>query len=308
MKHEQDENLTHLLADRAIQGLSEEEMLKFTTGQGEFWNSEDLSLELAATALFLSDLEIDEPLPAHLETKILTSAQEFIAKPEETEKPDNVVSINTKTKLSLVPKNEPSPENIEEHKPAAVVEFPASRIRRRAFSDNVMTWAGWAAAAACLILAFVILNYPKKPTETVNVEPPKPKVLTVAEQREELLKNSSDALKVDWTEPNPKAAKGIAGDVVWSNSQQKGFLHLHGIPRNDVARETYQLWIGDANQDPKTPTDGGIFDVTQEGDVFIPINAKLKIGKPTFFAVTKEKPGGVVVSTQGEKLILVAKI
>jgi phosphotransferase system IIA component len=43
--------------------------------------------------------------------------------------------------------------------------------------------------------------------------------------------------------------------------------------------------------------DGGVFDIqASNGEVIIPINAKLAVNKPTAFAITLEKTGGVVVS------------
>jgi len=41
--------------------------------------------------------------------------------------------------------------------------------------------------------------------------------------------------------------------------------------------------------------------------VLVPIEAKLRVQKPTLFAVTVEKPGGVVVSDQ-KRIALVAKL
>ena len=43
---------------------------------------------------------------------------------------------------------------------------------------------------------------------------------------------------------------------------------------------------------------GGVFDVTDAEEQLIPIQAKLQVVKPVAFAVTIEKPGGVVVSDQ----------
>ncbi len=67
--------------------------------------------------------------------------------------------------------------------------------------------------------------------------------------------------------------------------------------RNEPNAEQYQLWIFDARRDERYPIDGGVFNVTgaSEGDV-IPIKATLSVGVPLKFAVTIEKPGGVVVS------------
>ena len=39
-----------------------------------------------------------------------------------------------------------------------------------------------------------------------------------------------------------------------------------------------------------------MFDVTKDGEVIIPIDAKLAVASPAAFAITVERPGGVVVS------------
>lgn len=50
-----------------------------------------------------------------------------------------------------------------------------------------------------------------------------------------------------------------------------------------------------------------MFDVDSEtGDVVVPITAKLKVNEPVLFAVTVEKPGGVVVSKR-ERIVVTAK-
>jgi hypothetical protein len=53
-----------------------------------------------------------------------------------------------------------------------------------------------------------------------------------------------------------------------------------------------------------------VFDVAgtdADGEVCVPIDARLPIGKPTLFAITVEKPGGVVVSKR-DRLPLLAKV
>jgi hypothetical protein len=44
------------------------------------------------------------------------------------------------------------------------------------------------------------------------------------------------------------------------------------------------------------PIDGGVFDVPAGGEALIPVDPKLPVGEGVIFAVTKERPGGVVVS------------
>jgi len=88
----------------------------------------------------------------------------------------------------------------------------------------------------------------------------------------------------------------VSGDVVWSDAKQTGYLKLKGLPVNDANKEAYQLWIFDETQSDKTPIDGGVFNVTADGEVVIPIDAKLRARNPKAFAITIEQPGGVVVS------------
>ena len=96
--------------------------------------------------------------------------------------------------------------------------------------------------------------------------------------------------------------------MVWSGSQQTGFMRFHGLAANDPTRSQYQLWIFDPSQSEKTPIDGGVFDVdASTGDVVVPITPKLRVTSPTLFAVTIEKPGGVVVSAR-EHIVVVADV
>ena len=48
---------------------------------------------------------------------------------------------------------------------------------------------------------------------------------------------------------------------------------------------------------------GGVFDV-QGGDVVVPIRAAIRVFEPTLFAVTVERPGGVVVSKRERVIAL----
>jgi anti-sigma-K factor RskA len=153
---------------------------------------------------------------------------------------------------------------------------------------------GWLAAAACL--AFAI---------TAIVRPWGKKAPTAREQRDSLVQ-VADAKVIPWTAMSDPTATGAKGDVVWSNTEQRGFMRFSGLSQNDPAATQYQLWIFDGERDQDFPVDGGVFDVTTGGDVVVPIRAKLKVGKPVLFAVTVEKPGGVVVSKR-ERLVVTAK-
>lgn len=129
---------------------------------------------------------------------------------------------------------------------------------------------------------------------------------TPAEARLAMLERADDVITIDWGEgPNP-FSENVKGDVVWSNQQQRGYMRFVDMPLNDPTKEQYQLWIIDPERDVN-PIDGGVFDVTSDGEVIVPIDAKLKVVEPQAFAITIEKSGGVVVSAR-DRLPLIASV
>ena len=84
---------------------------------------------------------------------------------------------------------------------------------------------------------------------------------------------------------------------MWDAATQTGFMRFSGLAANDPKQFQYQLWIFDAERGEQYPVDGGVFDVpTGEGSVDVVIEAALDVSDPVLFAVTVERPGGVVVS------------
>ena len=73
-------------------------------------------------------------------------------------------------------------------------------------------------------------------------------------------------------------------------------MRFTGLRRNNPNVEQYQLWIFDARRDERYPVDGGVFDITHDGAEVVAIKATLKVNVPLMFAITIERPGGVVVS------------
>jgi len=114
-----------------------------------------------------------------------------------------------------------------------------------------------------------------------------------------------DVIKAPWA-GKVEDLYGVTGDVVWSDQVQAGFMRFTGLPPNDPRRMQYQLWIVDQTRD-RNPVDGGVFDVVAgDGEVIVPIDAKLRVDHPAAFALTREKPGGVVVSAG--PLVVVAAV
>jgi anti-sigma-K factor RskA len=181
----------------------------------------------------------------------------------------------------------------------ATTEPASRRGSREPAQGSMFGWLGWAfAAVACAALGLNL--YYTWPDSEIAIES-----LTPAQMRQRLIDSAPDLVRGSWSEGKMAEMKP-AGDVVWSDSMQTGYMRVSGLPKNDPSRETYQLWIVAENQDPKTPVDGGTFDINSDGEVIIPIDAKVKALNPKAFAITIEKPGGVPVSTQG-KLAAVAK-
>ena len=289
MNNSRENKLSELLADQAIFGLSAEETMELgqLNAHSPDWDK-DFSLELTAAAINLSFLEVSEKLPANLRTKIFANADEFFSSIEE---PQNAVKFTPRTN---VPTDSFSAQDI------------ADTTAKRPFWQ----WLGWAfAAAACVALAINLWatrtrNAPEVVGNTPVVQTPTPK-LSPEKERAQLLSAAADTVKIPLADP--KNAKEIMGEMVWSNSLQKGYARFVNLPANDVSKETYQLWIVDETQNPKTPISGGVFDISAAGEVIVPIDPQLVVRKPAAIAVTKEKPGGVVVSAQ-EKVVALAKI
>ena len=150
------------------------------------------------------------------------------------------------------------------------------------------------AAAAILIVAFSMTFHPKQS-------------VTPTAARLALLSAQNDVVVIPWTATEDPATHGASGDVAWSNSRQTGYMRFNGLPKNNPQQEQYQLWIFDPSQDAKYPVDGGVFNIDQStGEAIIPISARLHLSGPTLFAITIEKPGGVVVSDR-KRLPLLAK-
>jgi hypothetical protein len=272
----------------------------------------DVRLELAAAAVVLSDMVIDEPLPDYLAAKILASAMNA---------PAGRAPI-TGGGTMMLPQQQPHAKT-ELYVPPASVERPRSvpppsnvvPIAKR--RGSVLPWL---AAAACLAIAAGSIYASRLPRPAIAVRmlpneavsglqlptaPPEP---TIAQKRDRLVSEAKDLVKVAWSPTKDAAGQGETGEVVWSNERQEGYMTFRSVAKNDPTKSQYQLWIFDGERDERYPVDGGVFDVDpSSGEVVVPISAKVKVAKPTLFAVTVEAPGGVVVSKR-ERIVVAAKV
>jgi hypothetical protein len=179
----------------------------------------------------------------------------------------------------------------------AVMERNRSESPRRSSSSG--GWAGWVLAAAAAVVA--VVGWWPKLTGSTESSP------SLADQWRQV-EGERDKIAASF-KPGPDAdGKNVSGDLVWSPRAQKGLMRFRGLPKNDATKAQYQLWIFDGKQDERYPIDGGVFDVdAASGEAIVRIDARLKVLEPKLFAVTIEKPGGVVVSGR-ERIVALAQM
>lgn len=166
---------------------------------------------------------------------------------------------------------------------------------------RVMAVTGWLAAAAAL--ALWVRTPPVATSADMAVVTEQPSLATL---RASLLADST-SIRRAWQESTDPSARGVTGEIVWNDTQQRGVMRFVGLALNDPRLAQYQLWIIDAERDARYPVDGGVFDVNSDGEVLVAVTARIPVGRPTLFAITLERPGGVVVSTR-ERLVLAAAV
>ena len=291
--------IADLLAERAVGGLDRESRAVLAQLLRQEGLEDDDTFDRAAAALALNQLQ-PEPLPRHLRKRIEREAEIWFAALDRS----NVHAFPT---------------------PAAEPEPVPNR--------GVSSMAGWWAAAAGLVLAAVGLwraegaareaGLVKAELATARSEAAQlaeavterdariaslqagPPEFSPADQRLRLLEDSATGLWV-WRATEDPAAGGVSGDVVWNSERQAGFMRFVGLQPNAPETSTYQLWIFDEARDERFPVDGGVFDVPAgAGEVVVPIQPTLGVSRPVLFAVTVERPGGVMVSSR-ERIALVA--
>lgn len=291
-----------LSCDRALVGLTPEEELELVSLLPPGAHL-DASLERAAAAIALAELGIDEPLPRHLAERVLAAACHGASQPPVSARGGTVPITRPEPAASrtvvLPSRDTASPADVRTN--VVPLRLPERRT----------SVAPWFIAAACLGVAACALLWvgtrdPVGPAPAASNDTPAP-TPTPKELRDKLLAEAKDVTRVAWGETGDQAGKGETGEVVWSNARQEGYMVFRAVAKNDPKASQYQLWIFDAERDERYPVDGGVFDVdTSSGEVVIPITARVAVGKPTLFAVTVEKPGGVVVSKR-ERIVVAAK-
>lgn len=174
------------------------------------------------------------------------------------------------------------------HAPAAI---PIARAQPKTPSHSWLAVAAGISIGALGAIAFMLANSREKPRELDPVS---------------FIRSHPDAVHWKWTGTQDAHVVGqVGGEAYFDPSTDEGLLEIEGLAANDPRLEQYQLWIFDGERDERYPVDGGVFDVGAGGRARIPVRASLHVSRPVGFAVTVERPGGVVVSDR--RVALLAK-
>jgi len=265
-----DQRMLELLAGQTLNNLSLDEQQEMSELPLDSVTSLQAEFDRVAAAVLLADSNEQhlQPLPAQLAKKIIEDAPSHLSATGKV----NAVASEGYARQS-----------------APAVE---SRVRRR----ELVAWL-CAAASICGLLGQWFWN----DSSGTELSPS-----SLLAERSRLLEEGTSVMQVSWAPGSTPFPETVGGNVIWSKATQTGFLRFVNMPINDPMVEQYQLWIIDPERDDE-PIDGGVFDIIKNGEVVIPIDAKLRVLAPIAFAITIEKPGGVVVSTQA-RLPLIAAI
>ena len=307
-----DPRAEELLVERALHGLDDHERRELE----QLGVAGDTTFDIAAAAVAQAAVDRQE-MPAHVTAKILAAAPALdmsrtltgvVAPPTELSR-DTLVGVQLSeftpaSETSALPMAMPMPMPMPMAVPVPlpVPPGPTDELAARRNRSRFATVAPWLAAAACLVIASGAVFYAAR-----NGGGTAASIASAADGRAELVKNATDLTTIAWTATKDPAATATTGDVIWSEAKQRGYMRFVGLAANDPTQFQYQLWIFDKDRDDKFPVDGGVFDVSSTGEVIIPITARLRVSDATLFAVTIEKPGGVVVSKRERIVVTAAK-
>lgn len=135
-------------------------------------------------------------------------------------------------------------------------------------------------------------------------EPTDPAVL--AERRQQLLE-VPDSIQIAWQPfdlpDSPAEQRNVRGDVVWSDELQQGYIRFVGLNPNDPNVEQYQVWVID-ERGLEQKVSGGIFNASADGEIIVPIEPGIDVGRVALFAVTVENPGGTWVPDLERRVVV----
>lgn len=164
-------------------------------------------------------------------------------------------------------------------------------------------WTGWLAAAAAIAMAFAAWMRPSAPG-VVGGEAPT--IARSVEVVDDFIAEHPSVKVAQWSDwDNPEVA-GVEGRVVWSETDQTGYMTFEGLRSNDPGAEQYQLWIID-ERGMGQRISGAIFDAQDpdgDGTVVVRIDPRIRVRNAAAFAVTIEQPGGTWVSDMERRVVI----
>jgi len=101
----------------------------------------------------------------------------------------------------------------------------------------------------------------------------------------------------------PVEQPDVRGDVVWNDELEQGYLRFVGLDVNDPDVEQYQVWVID-DRGMEQKVSGGVFNATAQGEVIVPIDPGIDVGRVALFAVTVEDPGGTWVPDLRRRVVV----
>lgn len=275
--------LNELLADRALVGLEESDRAKLAELLRRSGMEEDESFDLAAGIAMVALAGPATRPPASVYTRAAQAGEVFA---REMANGRNVMGTPA-VRIADAEESYPTPRRISS------------------------AWLGWMAAAACL--AFAAIGWIQI---FANRQSAIPTPVSLASLRDSVSK-ARDARTLSWAEWDTPEIAGVTGEVVWSESGQRGYMTFRGLPENDPAREQYQLWIVD-ERGLEQRVSGGIFNASAatsgwQGEVraervgdelIVEVSPRIHVGQPALFAVTIEAPGGTWVSDMKRRVVV----
>ncbi|MBI1191008.1 MAG: hypothetical protein GC200_10050 [Tepidisphaera sp.] len=274
----QDELLLDLLTEQALFGLNEADETRLHAALGRVGLSEQAaSLEGPATACtlaFLAGEGVASP-PAALMAKLEASGRAWCesVKREGGARRDAAAAVETRLTLAGTP----------------------ARLTPARKHGGAPRWLPWLAAAAGVTLAAIAwFPLPKagpgfrtmyNPVKVADADP--------------------KALHLAWGAWDNPEQPGVSGQVIWSETNQTGYMTFKGLKPNDPSKEQYQLWIIDS-RGMQQRISGAIFDASS-GETIVPIRPGIKVDGAAAFAVTIEQPGGTWVSDMKRRVVIASK-
>jgi hypothetical protein len=289
------ERLSDLAVDRLLGMLADDDVAEYRRLEERYPDFDVGALERSAAALHLATGIAAESMPEDLQRRLLDDAADTFAL--QSQRPRSAASVG---------RRRPWAATLGWLATAACLSIALVTWRQRPSRTTVpqpppVTALSAAPGAAATPAAPITAATPAPPVVASVTEPPDP-----ATDRARLLEANPHLVQRSWRAGGDPAGIAVSGDVVWDPSTQTGYMRFVGLRRNEPNAEQYQLWIFDATRDERYPVDGGVFNVAgaRDGDV-VPIRAKLRVGVALMFAVTIERPGGVVVSER-ERIVAIA--